>query len=116
MDLILNESASVKLDGSGNGSVRFSPDEPAMQWKPTLVTVSVATAVNEAVCSIYAGPSAAPQYLVDATFTGSSGNSSDRVTGYVIARTRTPYIWVVWSGGDPGAQATAIVNGTKAKP
>ncbi len=35
------------------------------------------------------------------------------LAGYVIARTRDPYIFAVWAGGDPGAQATIIVNGTK---
>lgn len=112
----LNESESVTLDGSGNGYVRIRPDGPAETWLPTVVHVSVSSNTSEAQCSIYAGPAQTHQYFVDATFSGSSGDASDRITGKVIGRRQLPYIWAVWSGGDPGAQATAAVTGTKQIP
>ena len=115
----LNESGSVRLDGSGNGTVRIGPDEPAARWLPTVASVSALTAapvVNEAQCLFYAGQAPVQQYFVDGTFSGSSGDSSDRITGRVISRTQLPYIWAVWTGGDPGAQATLSVSGTKEIP
>jgi len=112
----LNESASVTLDGSGNGTARIGPDEPAARWLPTCASVSVSTNVNEAKCLIYAGAAAVQQYFVDGTFSGSSGDSTDKVTGKTIARTQLPYIWAVWTGGDPGSQATISVTGDKVIP
>lgn len=112
----LNESGSVTLDGSGNGTVRIGPDEPAARWLPTNASVSVTTAVLEASAKIYAGPAAVQQYFVDATFTASSGDASDRITGKVISRTQLPYVFAVFSGGDPGSQATLIITGTKVLP
>jgi hypothetical protein len=112
----LNESGFVTLDGSGNGTVRIGPDEPAARWSPTVASVSVTTNVLEASAQIYAGPAPTQQYFVDATFTASSGDSTDRITGKVIARTQLPYLFAVFSGGDPGSQATLSVTGTKAIP
>lgn len=112
----LNEQVSVILDGNGDGTARIAPDEPAAVWYPTVLSVSVATNVNEAQCSTYAGPSTDQQYFVDGTFSGSSGNSTGQISGRVIGRTKLPYIWAVWEGGDPGSQATLVVSGTKAIP
>lgn len=112
----LDESGSVVLDGSGNGTVRIGPDEPAARWLPTNASVSVLTNVNEAAAQIYAGPAAVQQYFVDSTFTASSGDATDRISGKVIARTRLPYVWAVFTGGDPGSQATLIITGTKVIP
>lgn len=111
--LPLQESGSVTLDGSGNGTVRLRPVSSREYWLPSLASVGCSTNVNEAQCKIYIGPSATPQYFVDQTVDGSSGDSTDRVSGYVIARHQQPYIWAVWSGGDAGAQATMVVSGTK---
>jgi hypothetical protein len=111
--LTLNETSSVTLDGSGNGTVRLGPASPNERWMPTLASVKVATAAAEATCRIYIGPKASDDSFVDGTFSGSSGDATDRVTGYVIARTRDPYIWAVWAGGDPAAEATLVISGTK---
>jgi len=111
--MILNETGQVTLDGSGNGTVRLQPDGPQEHWIPTLASVKCTTAVNEATCKIYIGPKVSDDNFVDGTFSGSSGDATDRVTGYDIARTRNPYIFAVWAGGDPGAQATMVLNGTK---
>ena len=111
--LPLNETGQVTLDGSGNGTLRVSPDSSHEHWLPTLVSVKCSTAAAEASCKIYAGPAATDDSYVDGTLSGSTGDSTDRVSGYEIARTRTPYLWAVWAGGDPGAQATMVVNGTK---
>lgn len=110
----LNEQLSVTLDGSGNGTVQLAPDGPREHWLPTLASVSVATPItNEAQCKIYVGSKPTSDNFVDGTLSGSTGDSTDRVTGYDIARTAQPYIFAVWTGGDPGARATLVVNGTK---
>lgn len=110
--LPLNETLSVVLDGSGDGYVRFTPR--GEKWYPTLVSVKVSTQTAEAQCRIFAGPASTDDNYVDGTLSGSTGDSTDRVTGYVIAAGQTPYVFAVWSGGDAGAQATAVLNGTKA--
>lgn len=113
--LPLNQAQSVTLDGSGNGTVRMSPDGPNEHWQPVAASVSASTGapiVNEAQCKIYAGPSATQQYFIDGTLSGSTGDSTTNIGGYDIARTRTPYVWAVWSGGDPGASATLVLQGT----
>jgi len=112
--LNLDISLPVVLDGSGNGTAKLSPDGSHEHWFPTSVAVKTTTPiVSEASCKIYAGPTATDSYFVDATLSGSTGDSTDRITGHEIARTRDPYIWAVWAGGDAGATATARVIGTK---
>jgi hypothetical protein len=112
--LVLNETLQVTLDGSGNGQVQFSPSGSSEHWFPTIVSVKVAgTVVSEAACRIYAGATPTDGNFVDGTLSGSTGDSSDRITGYEIARTREPYIFAVWAGGDAGKVATANVIGQK---
>lgn len=112
----LNESVPVTLDLSGNGTAQIGPGEPAAVWHPTVVHVDVNTNVSEASATIYAGPAPVQSYFVDSTQTASSGDSSDRITGKVISRTQLPYIWAVFTGGDPGATAVLNITGTKDIP
>lgn len=111
--LQLNESDSVTLDGSGNGTLQMRPLGSREHWLPNLASVSASTNTSEAQCKIYIGPSATAQYFVDGTLSGSTGDSTDRVSGYDISRTQQPYIWAVWAGGDPGATGTMVISGTK---
>ena len=113
--LPLDETAQVTLDGSGAGTARLGPSAPGHVWRPTLASVKVATNTDEATCLVYAGPSATDAYFTDGTFSGSSGDATDRVTGKVLNPGRG-WIWAVWSGGDAGATATLIVSGTKDIP
>lgn len=107
----LSESVSVQLDGSGNGTAKTGPLSARETWQPSNVHVSVSTATNEAVCNIYVGDAAQQRNFRDATFTGSSGDSSDRVNADTV--TVGAYVWAVWTGGDPGAMATLSVTGSK---
>lgn len=112
--LQLDITLPVVLDGSGNGQVQLSPDGSHEHWYPTVVSVKVAPPItNEAACKIYAGPTPTDAYFVDGTLSGSTGDSTDHISGHEIAKTREPYIYAVWTGGDPGQQATARVIGTK---
>lgn len=110
----LNQTGTVVLDGSGNGTVQLTPDGPSEHWQATLASVKASSNTKEASCKIYAGPSATDQFFVDGTLSGSTGDSTDRLAGYDIARTGPfPSIWAVWAGGDVGATATLVLAGTR---
>lgn len=112
----LYESASATVNGAGNAIVRIAIGEPAAIWRPTIASVSCSGTVSEADCSIFAGPTPSAPYFIEGTHSGSTGDSSDRITGKVISRTQLPYVWAVWTGADPGAQATLTITGTKDIP
>lgn len=110
----LDVIAPVTLDGSGNGTARLTPDGPNEHWHPTIVSVKVSTNTLEAQCRIYSGPAPTDSWIVEGTLSGSTGDSTDHITGHEISRTRgDPAIWAVWTGGDPGGTATVRVIGTK---
>jgi hypothetical protein len=110
-DVRLSESASVKLSGSGSGTAKVGPISAREQWRPENVHVSVSTATAEAACSIYIGDSVIARNFRDTTFSGSSGDSSDRVNADRV--NVGEYVWAVWTGGDPNATGTLTVTGTK---
>lgn len=112
----LYETGVVVLDGNGNGTVRIRPDGSRERWLPTVASVSVDTNVAEADCSVYAGPAATQQWFIEGTHSGSTGDSTDRISGKVISRTQLPYVFAVWTGGDPGSTGTLTVTGTKEIP
>lgn len=115
--VMLNESAySSPFDANGNGMAYVGPQSGREVWSPQNVHVSATTGlpvVNEAACSINVGiPTAVnPASFRDETFSGSSGDSSDRVSADII-KCGTAVI-AVWTGGDPGAIGTLNVTGTK---
>lgn len=111
----LNENGSVTLDGSGNGTLKMVPWGGSVTWRPASVSVKVATNAAEAACRIYIGPTASDAYFVDGTLSGSTGDSTDRVSGYSID-THGSALWAVWEGGDPGAVATMSVSGKVSTP
>lgn len=113
--LPMNESASVTLDGSGNGTLKMVPLGGSVTWLPASVSVKASSSTREAACRIYIGPSATDQYFVDGTLSGSTGDSTDRVSGYQVD-THGRTLWAVWSGGDAGATGTMQVNGTEQLP
>jgi hypothetical protein len=107
--LPLNVSAQVTLDGSGNGTASIGPLSPGEVWDDLTAAVRVATNVNEAIASVYAGAAATAGYFRGATTWGSTGDSTSqlpqvRVGGQVFA---------VWTGGDAGQVATLTVTGTR---
>jgi hypothetical protein len=107
--LPLNVKAYATLDGSGGGTASIGPLSPGEVWSGLIAAVHVATNTAEATASVYAGAAATRGYFRGATTWGSTGDSTDnlpevRVGGQVFA---------VWSGGDPGAQATLTITGTR---
>lgn len=111
----LTESATITLDGSGNGTLRMRPAGGGETWTAALVSVKCSTAVSEATCRLFAGPSASDIYYVAGTLSGSTGDSTDQLASYSID-THGTSLWAVWSGGDPGTVATMIVSGTRTVP
>lgn len=108
----LSQSASVALDGSGNGSIRLGPISAREVWNPQSAHVQVTGPVtNEAVCTIYVGNTATQGNFRDASQSGSTGDSTDRVSADTVKCGE--YIWAVWSGGDANRQATLVVTGSK---
>lgn len=111
MQVPLNESAVVTLNGSGAGTAKVGPLSAREVWSPGNVSVSCSSTSSEAQCSIYVGDAAIGKNFVDLTVSGSSGDSTDRVSA---TRVKTgQYVWAVWSGGTAGAVATLNVTGTK---
>lgn len=102
---------SVVLDGSGNGTVQVGPISPRETWSPSLVSVSASSNTKEANCKIYVGKFITGASFVDATLSGSSGDSSASIGAFVIPVGW--YVFAVWTGGDSGAVATLNVSGTK---
>lgn len=109
----LNETGTVQLNGSGAGTVRLTPDGSNEKWLPTVASVKVSTNTAEATCKIYCGQTATDNNFVDGTFSGSTGDATDRLTGNIVSFTQNRYIFAVWSGGDANAIATLNVVGTK---
>jgi len=105
------ETANVTLDINGNGVAKVGPISSREIWNPATVHVSVTTNVNEASCTISVGSSVRPDTFRDETFSGSSGDSSDRVENDVVKS--GAYVFATWAGGDAGSQATMNVMGTK---
>ncbi|MGH3283223.1 MAG: hypothetical protein ACRDPD_00805 [Streptosporangiaceae bacterium] len=111
----MNESASVTLDGSGNGILKMVPYGGGLAWLPSVVSVKASSDAAEASCRIYIGPAATDQWFVDGTLSGSTGDSTDAVSGRQVD-THGSTLWAVWESGDAGAEATMTVSGTETRP
>lgn len=106
-------SASVTLDGSGNGTVTLGPQLPGVAWSPSSCAVLVqpvsATVVSQ--FQLYNGP-AQPGNFIGGTYTGDSNSTGLTVPPMYAGAVLTG----VWSGGNPGATATMTLTGTQAIP
>ena len=107
--LPLTAKAYVTLDANGNGTASTGPQSSGEQWDAGNAAVRVATNVNEAICSVYAGAAATAGYFCGATTWGSTGDSTSNVPVVKMGGS----VFAVWTGGDPGQVATLTVTGTK---
>ena len=114
--LTLTRTASITLNGSGAGTVQLGPASPGETWRPAQVSVSCSAVVATGTCqcSIYAGAGTMQSTFVDGTFSGDTGDTTDAVGGQVLNPGQ--YIFAVWSGGVPGATATAVIAGSREVP
>lgn len=107
----LSESAPVTLDGSGNGTASLGPSSHGETWTPATVSVQVSGPVtNEAQCVIYLGHTPTQDNFLDSTFSGSSGDSTDKASYPFRLGWK---VWAVWTGGDPGKVAYLNVIGSR---
>lgn len=111
MDAALSVTVQVQLDGSGNGQVSAGPLSAREVWRPQSVHVGVSTNTAEAQCDIFVGDLPQQRNYRDTTFSGSSGDSSDRVSADVIKNPAK--VWAVWTGGDAKAFATLVITGRR---
>lgn len=111
----LNESASCVFSGAGSGRLKMVPHGGGETWLPTVVSVKASSNISEANCRIYIGSLPTDNNFIDATLSGSTGDSTDRVSGYSVD-THGNSLWALWFGGDPGATGTMVVNGTETIP
>jgi hypothetical protein len=110
----LDDTAFVVLNGSGNGTAKIGPLTARETWYPEQASVKVSFAganpTNEAICKIYKGDGATDNNFKDGTFTGSSGDATDKISGKMQ---QNNFIFAVWTGGDAGATAYLTVTGKK---
>jgi len=104
----LSISRSVVLNGSGNGAVALGPTFTGETWHVTNTAVSTSSAAAHPKAQVFLGVPI-PGNLRDATYAGDN-DSSDTVYDLRAGQILT----VVWTGGDPGATATAVLSGQKA--
>jgi len=83
-------------------------------WRPAVASVHVTGPVtNSPECKVYCGTEISDQNFRDATFTGEQ-DSTDRVSADILRLNY--YVWAVWTGGDPGHEATLNVTGEQDIP
>lgn len=106
-------TASVVLNGSGNGTASIGPTITNEVWTVAVAAVSASSNTNEAICKTYAGAAVSASTFVDGTTWGSTGDSTSSFGAPVYSGQR---VFAVWTGGDAGAVATLVINGTRQVP
>ncbi len=103
---------SVVLDGTGKGAVSFQATGSNIRLSNiffNVAPVSPATQIaNQAVCRIYKGNIAAGNVILNSN-SGSTGANANGNVDLFDGET----CYVEWTGGDPGATATATFSGGK---
>lgn len=100
------DSRAVVLNGAGYGTVQFGPDRPNTRWVITRVSVNVSTNTVEPEARIYRSR-VSPGLMLSGTFSGSN-DTDDGLSETVFPG---DFLIVEWTGGDPGATATAAFFG-----
>lgn len=113
----LNESAVIRLDGTGAGTARVGPLTAREVWYPSNVSIKTTfpgvqtSPTKESQCDIYMGQSATAQYFRDNAIQGSTGDATGACSADTVRTGQ--YIWAVWKNGDANVQATVTVTGLK---
>lgn len=106
---LLSVSAVATVDASGTATIRMAPT--GEDWEINRLSVKASTHVLEAVTSYYL-VNIGDQYLQEATFSGSSGDTTD-VSMYLTDGTP---LFIQWIGADVGAIATVTLRGWRSDP
>ena len=99
----LDVSLSVRLNASGNGTVKLGPTSANQTWNVTNAAVSVSTNTLEPTAVLYLNSKASK---LAGTYTGSNDSTGLDET------LRNGFIICEWTGGDPGAIATLSLQGS----
>lgn len=98
-------SASAVFDASGKAQVQMGPSVYGSRWNVDRMVVT-STSTTQTTCAVYRN-SVSDQNKVDNTRTGNSDTSETNIDLY------PPDVLIfVWSGGDVGTVATAVLAGT----
>jgi hypothetical protein len=97
---------TVTLNGAGFGGVSFQAVGSAI--RVSNIFFKVATAAAQATCTIYKGQVADGNNV----FLSNNGSTGGNAKGNVDLFDGET-LWVVWTGGDPGALATATFSGIR---
>jgi hypothetical protein len=103
-------SFQAVVNASGVATISVAPH--GENWRIQSNTVKVSTKVLEARAQSYRGYSVADAYLIEGTFSGSSGDTSNTD----IFLTDGQAFTVQWTGADVGAIATLIIMGWRSTP
>lgn len=106
MQIPVNNSASATFDDSGRAVVSLGPTVYGVAWEITRVVVST-TSSAQTQLRVYRGTEQASR-LVDSTYTGNDNTSETDVK-----LSNLESLLFVWTGGDVGAIATAVIDGTQ---
>jgi hypothetical protein len=109
----LTRSVSTVLGAAGGGTVSTGPQVTNEMWNVTVASVSCSTNGSEATCRIYAGGYISQGAFIDGTTWGSTGDST---TNFATPVYTGQQVFAAWTGGDPGAIATLVVQGTRQVP
>jgi len=101
-------TATVVLNGSGNGTASIGPALTNEKWDVAVASVKAATNTAEAICSVSAGGA-----FIGATTWGSTGDSTGNFSSPLWPGA---LVTATWTGGDPGAVATLTVQGERTVP
>ncbi len=110
--------APIGLDGQvmgvigagGSVTLRVGPSGVGSSWALDQAGLSTSTGANDSsTVAVFAGPQAISSFFVAQSYAG--GGSSVGLTG--LALVPGEFVWAVWSGGTPGANATVKVSGQK---
>lgn len=114
--LSLTASATVTLDGSGNGIASVGPSAPGEVWAPDTTSIQCTGAIpttGTPTLFIYAGNGIFPATFIDSTY-NVTGAGSGLIDGKQLYAGQE--VFAVWSGGPPGGTATLTVKGTRKVP
>ena len=106
----LYETAQGIVDSNGNATLRLQPHGHGVTWKVDRVDVRASSSITESTCTLYVGTAPIQANYRDQTFTGSTGDYSDRLAGVDIRMGST--VWAVWSSADIGAAVFLSIVGS----
>lgn len=109
MGYLIPRTATVTLDGNGNGQVTFAIDNTNQRWVLDAVGVATDQALNTTPiprADTYVNGTSNQNWR-GGTFNGQRDLSSGRIVLYT-----GDTLYVVWTGGIPGSHATAVIDGT----